>query len=59
MQKDLEKLLDILACPECKGELKLKENWFICYKCRLKYPIKENIPILLVEEAHSLENNER
>ncbi|UCC80933.1 MAG: Trm112 family protein [Candidatus Zixiibacteriota bacterium] len=48
-----KKLLDILACPKCKGDLEYKkeENTLICHKCRLRYRIEENIPIMLVDEA--------
>jgi uncharacterized protein YbaR (Trm112 family) len=47
------KLLDILACPVCKGDLKYRETdqKLICEKCRLKYPIKDDIPIMLVDRA--------
>ncbi|UCE67052.1 MAG: Trm112 family protein [Candidatus Zixiibacteriota bacterium] len=48
-----KKLLDILACPGCKGDLEYKkeENELICNKCRLRYRIEEDIPIMLIEEA--------
>ncbi|MEE4310503.1 MAG: Trm112 family protein [candidate division KSB1 bacterium] len=48
-----EKLLDILACPKCKGELeyKEKEQELICHTCRLKYHIKDDIPVMLIDEA--------
>ncbi len=51
-----KKLLEILACPKCKGELiydKKKER-LICKKCRLAYPIKDGIPIMLIEEAEKI-----
>lgn len=48
-------LLTILACPVCKSDLeyiKIDENEFLkCLKCNLYYPIKEDIPILLEDEA--------
>lgn len=46
-------LLDILACPKCKGDLKLtpEEDGLICAKCGVAYPIRDEIPIMLVEEA--------
>ena len=44
-------LLDVLACPACKGDVQLKDNKIICLKCKRKYPIKDGIPIMLVEEA--------
>lgn len=46
-----KELLDILACPSCKGDVALKENKIVCLKCGLKYPIKDGIPILLIDEA--------
>ncbi len=46
-------LLDILACPKCKGEINFneEENGLICEKCRLLYPIKDDIPVMLIDEA--------
>lgn len=48
-----QKLLDILVCPKCKGDLVLTENadGLICNACRLKYEIKDDIPIMLIDEA--------
>ena len=46
-----KKLLDVLACPACKGDVELKDNKIVCRKCQRKYPIKNGIPIMLVEEA--------
>lgn len=50
-------LLDILACPKCKGEVHLneKQDGLICETCKLRYPIKEDIPIMLIDEAESLQ----
>jgi uncharacterized protein len=50
-------LLDILACPKCKGDLRLTHSGdgLICEKCRLLYEIKDDIPIMLIEEAKPLE----
>jgi uncharacterized protein YbaR (Trm112 family) len=47
------KLLEILACPACKGDLIYdKENQkLICEKCKLKYAIKDDIPIMLLDQA--------
>jgi uncharacterized protein YbaR (Trm112 family) len=46
-------LLKILACPKCKGDIKLNQagDGLICETCRLIYPIKDDIPIMLIEEA--------
>jgi len=48
-----KKLLDILCCPKCKGDLYLNESkdGLVCKKCKLLYPIKDDIPIMLVDEA--------
>ncbi len=56
-QKELPKiLLDVLACPKCKGDLDYKkaQNKLICNKCRLAYRIEEGIPIMLVEKAEKI-----
>lgn len=44
-------LLKILACPLCKTDVELKNDKLICIKCKRRYPIKDGIPIMLVEEA--------
>ncbi|HEX3035572.1 MAG TPA: Trm112 family protein [Thermodesulfobacteriota bacterium] len=51
------KLLEILACPKCKGDIRLSEDesGLICDRCKLLYPIKDGIPIMLIDEAISLE----
>ena len=48
-----KELQDILACPKCKGDLEYdkKNEKLICNKCRLKYDIKDDIPIMLIDEA--------
>lgn len=52
-----KELLDILVCPKCKGEIRLTENQdgLICDACKLLYEIKNDIPIMLIDEAKSLE----
>ena len=46
-------LLSILVCPKCKGELEYRpdEPSLVCNACRLKYPVRDDIPIMLVDEA--------
>lgn len=53
-----KELLDILVCPECKGDLELtsKEDGLICRSCELVYPIRDEIPIMLVEESVQLKD---
>jgi uncharacterized protein YbaR (Trm112 family) len=52
-----KELLEILACPKCKGEIRLTpaEDGLICDRCRLLYEIREDIPIMLIDEAKPLE----
>jgi hypothetical protein len=54
---DFKELIEILACPKCKGELQLKadDSGLICAACKVLYPIRDEIPILLVEEAVPLD----
>lgn len=51
-----KELLEILACPQCKGEVKLNKeaNGLICQNCQLMYEIKEDIPIMLIDKAKKL-----
>lgn len=52
------KLLEILACPKCKGDLTYKndpgEESLTCNKCRLKYKVEDDIPNMLIDEAESI-----
>lgn len=51
-----KKLLDILVCPLCKGELiyKKEAKELICKFDRLAYPIRDDIPVMLEEEARHI-----
>jgi uncharacterized protein YbaR (Trm112 family) len=54
-----KELLDILACPKCKGPVKLQgENGLVCGKCCLLYEIKDDIPIMLIDKAKKIECND-
>ena len=46
-----KELLSILACPACQGDVVLKEEKIVCTKCQRKYPIKDGIPVMLVDES--------
>jgi uncharacterized protein YbaR (Trm112 family) len=46
-----KELLDILACPIGKADLKLEGDFLVCARCGVKYPIKDGIPVLLIDEA--------
>jgi uncharacterized protein YbaR (Trm112 family) len=52
-----KELLEILACPQCKGEVRLNpaEDGLICGECRLLYEIREEIPIMLIDEAKKID----
>ncbi len=55
-----KKLLDILVCPACKGKLiyQKKAGELVCPVDRLAYPIRDDIPVMLVEEARELAADE-
>jgi uncharacterized protein YbaR (Trm112 family) len=50
-------LLDILACPACKGPVQLNDegNGLTCGQCRLLYEIVDDIPVMLVDKARKLD----
>ncbi|MFP4193550.1 MAG: Trm112 family protein [Desulfosalsimonas sp.] len=52
-----QELLEILVCPKCKGEIYLndKSDGLICENCKLIYEIRDDIPVMLIEEAKPLE----
>lgn len=54
-------LKKILACPKCKGDLEFHEekNEIHCRNCRLIYAIEEDIPVMLIDEARSLDAKTR
>lgn len=51
-----QQLLEILVCPKCKGDIHLtaQQDGLVCEACRLLYEIREDIPIMLIEEARPL-----
>ena len=49
-----QKLLDILICPNCRGEVEYieSENVIVCRgKCKYRYPVRDDIPVMLIDEA--------
>ncbi|SFM52173.1 Trm112 family protein [Marinobacter zhejiangensis] len=56
-----KKLLGMLACPVCKGELKLdrERQELVCYADAMAFPIREGIPVMLAVEARTLGSEER
>jgi len=52
-----KELMDILVCPQCKGPVTIKDegDGIICRTCKLEYEIRDDIPVMLVDEAKPLE----
>jgi len=52
-------LLDLLACPRCKKQVRLNQDssGLVCAQCRLLYPIRDDIPIMLADEAVPLDSS--
>jgi uncharacterized protein YbaR (Trm112 family) len=50
-------LLEILVCPKCRGELEYRErdSELICKSCKLRYAVRDGIPIMLIDEAKALQ----
>jgi len=50
-----KELLEILACPKCKGEVELQAGTerLLCKACHLAYPVRDGIPVMLIDEAES------
>ncbi len=48
-----QELLEILACPKCKGDLEYdpEKDTLTCHNCRLRYKIEDDIPNMLIDEA--------
>jgi uncharacterized protein YbaR (Trm112 family) len=46
-------LAEILVCPACHGDLRgdLEQSWLVCTDCGLRYPVRDGIPIMLIDEA--------
>lgn len=54
-----QELLDILVCPKCKGEIHLNDSkdGLICDACQLIYEIRDDIPVMLIDEAKPIQNS--
>jgi len=55
-----KELLDILACPKCKGpvELTAEEDGLVCGACRLLYEIIDDIPVMIIDKAKPLDDED-
>ena len=49
-----KELLDILACPLCKTPVRLENETLVCTSCGRRYPVRDGIPVMLVEEAEGV-----
>lgn len=49
-------LLEILVCPQCRATLSVDPDRLelVCHQCQLAYPVRDDIPVMLVDEARSL-----
>lgn len=54
-----KELLDILACPKCKGPVEVteKKDGLVCKSCRLLYEIRDDIPVMLIDEAKKIDED--
>ena len=53
-----QRLLEILVCPACKGELSYRrepDEELVCDKCRLAYPVRDGIPDMIIEDARKID----
>lgn len=55
-----KQLMEILACPKCKGDVKEKGMFIVCRKCSLAYPVLDgDVPDMLIEDAWKIEKAEK
>ncbi len=48
-----KELIEILACPTCKGGVEERDGAIVCKNCKRRYPIKDGIPVMLIDESQS------
>jgi uncharacterized protein len=50
-----KELMEILVCPNCRGPVELRTEggaeWVVCLSCGLRYPVRDDIPVMLIDEA--------
>ena len=53
-----KELMEILVCPQCKGKVRYNDakDGLVCDACGLEYPIRDDIPVMLVDEARKLDD---
>jgi uncharacterized protein YbaR (Trm112 family) len=52
-----KELLEILACPVCKAPVVLRDERIVCTSCGRRYPIRDGIPVMLIDEAEPPEGS--
>lgn len=53
-----QELLDILVCPACKTKVVLEDDLLVCSGCGRRYPIRDGIPVMLIEEGDKLRRSD-
>lgn len=53
-----KELLQILACPICKGGVELRSDKIVCVQCKKYYPVEDDVPMMLVDRAKPVEEGE-
>ena len=55
-----KEILEILACPNCKGEVFITDDQsgIVCESCKLKYPVRDSIPVMLIDEAERTDSEQ-
>lgn len=54
-----KELMDVLACPICKGDIELKGKFIVCRKCKKAFPVLDDVPDMLIEDAWPLDKAEK
>lgn len=56
-----KELLKVLVCPKCQGKVNIAEDesGLVCKKCALKYPVNDEIPVMLIDSATSVEEEQK
>jgi len=54
-----KKQIELMACPECQGKLSYDKSTkeLVCEACKIAFPVKDGIPVMLVEESRKLEDS--
>ena len=52
-----QQLLDLLVCPKCKGKLDTGEDKLVCNHCHLAYPVRDGVPVMMIDEAEAVEHS--